>query len=145
MTMHIRTFERADEADVVALWRRCGLTRPWNDPHQDIARKLSEQPELFLVGTVAGRLVASAMIGFDGHRGWIYYLAVAPGWQRRGFGKRLIEEAERRLIAVGCPKLMLLVRAENTAAIEFYRNLGYDDNAVAVLGKRLISDEWGDE
>ncbi|WP_262927319.1 GNAT family acetyltransferase [Phytohalomonas tamaricis] len=141
MTIRIRTFDRADETDVIALWQRCGLTRPWNDPQRDIARKLSEQPELFLVGTVEDRLIASAMIGFDGHRGWVYYLAVAPDCQRRGYGKRLMAEAERRLSEVGCPKLMLMVRTENTTVIDFYRHLGYDINATAVLGKRLISDE----
>ncbi|MFP3617399.1 GNAT family N-acetyltransferase, partial [Paraburkholderia sp. SIMBA_050] len=78
-----------DESAVVALWQACGLTRPWNDPHRDIARKLTEQPELFLVGEADGRLVASAMIGFDGHRGWVYYLAVAPACQGRGYGRML--------------------------------------------------------
>ena len=75
--MQIRSFQLADEPAVVALWQACGLTRPWNDPHKDIARKLTEQPELFLVGTVGAALMATAMIGYDGHRGWVYYLAVA--------------------------------------------------------------------
>jgi ribosomal protein S18 acetylase RimI-like enzyme len=75
--VRIRAFQPADEAAVVALWSECELTRPWNDPHKDIARKLTEQPELFLVGAIGSEVVASAMVGFDGHRGWVYYLAVA--------------------------------------------------------------------
>ena len=93
--MKIRAFQASDEAAVVALWQECGLTRPWNDPHADIARKLTEQPELFLVGTVADEPVATAMVGFDGHRGWVYYLAVSPRYRRQFYGRSLMREAER--------------------------------------------------
>ena len=139
--MKIRTFQPGDEAAVIALWQECGLTRPWNDPRADIARKLTEQPELFVVGTVGTTLVATAMIGFDGHRGWVYYLAVSPEHRRRSYGRALMQEAERLLIERGCPKLNLMVRSSNTAVIEFYRKLEYVPNDVVSLGKRLIHDQ----
>jgi len=138
--MEIRIFQSADEAVVVALWQACGLVRPWNDPHTDIARKLTEQPELFLVGTVGAQLMATAMVGFDGHRGWVYYLAVAPGHRQQSHGRALMQEAERLLTQRGCPKLNLLVRTSNTAVIEFYRKLGYVQDEAVSLGKRLIHD-----
>ena len=138
--MRIRAFEPADEAAVVALWRECGLTRPWNDPHKDIARKLTEQPDLFLVGTIGDEVVASAMAGFDGHRGWVYYLAVAERHRKRSFGRALMQEAERLLMERGCPKLNLQVRSTNPGVIEFYRRLGYSVDETVSLGKRLIPD-----
>jgi ribosomal protein S18 acetylase RimI-like enzyme len=139
--MKIRAFQPNDEAAVVALWQECGLTRPWNDPHADIARKRTEQPELFLVGTVGNELVATAMVGFDGHRGWVYYLAVSPRHRRRSCGRSLMREAERLLIERGCPKLNLLVRSSNAEVIEFYRRLGYTQDDVVSLGRRLIHDQ----
>lgn len=138
--MHIRPFQPADEAVVIDLWQSCELTRPWNDPHQDIQRKLSVQPELFLLGEIDGKVVASVMAGFDGHRGWVNYLAVCPTQRRRGLGRQLIEEVERRLTALGCPKLNLQVRSDNQAVLTFYRNLGYQVDEVVSLGKRLIAD-----
>ena len=139
--MRIRAFQPADEAAVVALWQECGLTRPWNDPHKDIARKLTEQPELFLVGALGDEIVASAMIGFDGHRGWVYYLAVAERHRKRAYGRALMHEAERLLIERGCPKINLQVRSSNPGVIEFYRKLGYSQDQTVSLGKRLIPDE----
>jgi ribosomal protein S18 acetylase RimI-like enzyme len=141
MSLIIRPFATADEAAVVALWQAAGLTRPWNDPHADIARKRTVQPELFLVGELAGELIASAMAGYDGHRGSVYYLAVSPGHQRRGHARAIVAEVERRLEALGCPKLNLMVRRDNADAIGFYARLGYDEQAVVTLGKRLIVDE----
>jgi ribosomal protein S18 acetylase RimI-like enzyme len=126
------------------LWQACGLVRPWNDPHKDIARKLTVQPELFLVGTLeeegAEQLVATAMVGYDGHRGWVNYLAVAPGRQRLSIGRRLMAEAEALLLARGCPKLNLQVRTSNTGVIAFYKKLGYAQDEAVSLGKRLIPD-----
>jgi ribosomal protein S18 acetylase RimI-like enzyme len=136
----IRPFAPADEERVVQLWRDCGLTRSWNDPHKDIARKLGEQPELFLVGTVDGRVMATVMAGFDGHRGWVNYLAVDPALQRQDIGRALMDEAERLLIARGCPKLNLQVRAGNAGVIDFYRKLGYVEEEMVSMGKRLIPD-----
>ena len=142
--MNIRAFQNGDEAAVVRLWHECGLTRPWNDAHADIARKSAEQPELFLVGEDNGQVIATAMVGYDGHRGWVYYLAVAPTRRRRSHGKALMHEAERLLLARGCPKLNLLVRSSNAEVIEFYRRLGYAQDDVLALGKRLIHDQAPD-
>nr|WP_298168855.1 GNAT family acetyltransferase [uncultured Pseudomonas sp.] len=138
--MHIRSFQLTDETAVIDLWQRCELTRPWNDPQKDIQRKLKVQPELFLLGEIDGRVVASVMAGFDGHRGWVNYLAVCPTQRRLGLGRQLMEEVERRLTALGCPKLNLQVRSDNQAVLSFYRNLGYQVDEVVSLGKRLITD-----
>ena len=139
--MKIRAYEARDEAAVIALWQECGLTRPWNDPRRDIARKLTEQPELFLVGIDEQTVLATAMVGFDGHRGWVYYLAVAPEMRRKSFGRMLMREAERLLIERGCPKLNLQIRTSNMEAIAFYRKLGYEQDAVVSFGRRLIADD----
>ena len=141
--VHIRGFEADDTEAVVTLWEACDLTRPWNDPRKDIARKLAVQPELFLVGTVDGELVGSVMAGYEGHRGWVNYLAVAPRARRRGHARALMQRAEQLLLERGCPKLGLLVRNSNPDAIAFYRRLGYAQDDSVSLGKRLISDEVG--
>ncbi len=139
--LSIRSFVRSDTDDVIALWRDCGLTRPWNDPHRDIERKLGEQPELFLVGLCKDMLIASAMIGFDGHRGWVYYLAVASAHRRRGYGQQLMSRAEALLIERNCPKINLLVRSGNVDVASFYERLGYQRDDAIALGKRLIPDQ----
>ena len=140
----IRPFGEGDTDAVIQLWQDCGLTRPWNDPRKDIARKLTTQPELFLVATAgdgnAGKVIATAMVGFDGHRGWISYLAVALDRRGEGHARALMAEAERVLVELGCPKLMLMVRAENTAVIDMYEHLGYALEPTRLLGKRLIPD-----
>jgi len=141
--MEIRPFQRADEAALIALWEECRLTRPWNDPRKDIARKLAVQPELFLVGTVNGEIVGSVMAGYEGHRGWVNYLAVAPRARRRGHARALMQRVEQLLLERGCPKLSLLVRNSNPEAVAFYRRLGYAQDDSVSLGKRLISDEVG--
>lgn len=138
--MEIRPFEPADEDAVIALWERCGLTRPWNDPRKDIRRKLEVRPDLFLVGMRAGEVVATVMAGYEGHRGWINYLAVAPEHRREGLGRAMMAEAERLLREAGCPKINLQVRAGNEAALAFYRRLGYTVDDVVSLGKRLEED-----
>lgn len=141
--MVIRPFVAADETAVVALWERCGLTRPWNDPRQDICRKLAVRPDLLLVGTLDGVVVASVMAGYEGHRGWINYLAIAPEHQGKGLGRAMMAEAERLLREAGCPKINLQVRFSNTKVIEFYRRLGYTVDDVVSLGKRLQDDGTG--
>jgi ribosomal protein S18 acetylase RimI-like enzyme len=138
--MRIRPFERADETAVVLLWQECGLTRSWNDPHKDVARKLAVQPELFLVGVIDGAVMASVMAGYEGHRGWMNYLAVAPRFRGRGLGRLLVVEVERLLLERGCPKVNLQVRATNLEAVAFYRRLGYAQDESISLGKRLIVD-----
>ncbi|WP_411701470.1 GNAT family acetyltransferase [Conyzicola sp.] len=139
--MQLRPFSPADESSVIQLWSDCGLTRRWNDPVKDIARKLTVQPELFLVGEIDGAIVASGMFGFDGLRGWVHYLAVAPGRQGEALGRQLMREGERLLTAMGCPKINLQVRTGNERVIGFYRALGYEADDTVSLGKRLIPDD----
>ena len=140
----IGTYETEDEAAMIELWQACGLVVPWNNPHTDIARKTADSPELFFSGKIDGRLVASCMAGYDGHRGWIYFLAVHPEYQKRGYAAKLIEHSEDRLKALGCPKLELMVRKSNQGVIDFYRATGFDLDPVVVLSKRLQSDEAHD-
>jgi ribosomal protein S18 acetylase RimI-like enzyme len=139
--MQIRPYTPADETAVIALWQRCELTRPWNDPRKDIERKLTVQPELFVVGERQGQIVATAMAGFDGHRGWINYLAVSPEVQKQGLGRQLMTHVEQALMAMGCPKLNLQVRAGNAQALAFYQAIGYGQDELVSMGKRLISDQ----
>lgn len=140
MTPPVRVFEPADTEEVVALWEAAGLTRPWNDPRRDIERKLRVQPELFLVALDDQRVIGTVMAGYDGHRGWLSYLAVDTAARRLGVGRALVAEAERRLADMGCPKVQLLVRPENAAARGFYDALGYESFDTWATGKRLISD-----
>jgi ribosomal protein S18 acetylase RimI-like enzyme len=140
MPMQIRCYRSEDEPFVVTLWQRCNLVRPWNDPHLDICRKLKVNPEWFLVGFVEHQLVATLMAGYEGHRGWLNYLAVAPEFQRRGFACAIVEEAERLLRKAGCPKINLQIRATNKGVIEFYRRLGYSVDDAVSMGKRLEHD-----
>jgi ribosomal protein S18 acetylase RimI-like enzyme len=137
----IRPFLTEDETAVVGLWQRCGLVRAVNDPHKDIIRKSKVRPDLFLVGLSDGQIVASAMAGYEGHRGWINYLAVSPDHQKRGFGRWMMEEVERRLRAEGCPKINLQVRTSNVEVLAFYRAIGFVQDDVISLGKRLDHDQ----
>jgi ribosomal protein S18 acetylase RimI-like enzyme/AcrR family transcriptional regulator len=136
----VRAFREPDTEAVVALWVECGLTRPWNDPGKDVARKLGVQRDLFLVAEDDGRVVGTAMAGYDGHRAWVNYLAVAPALQGRGLGRRLMAEVERLLLERGCPKVNLQIREGNEPVMEFYRALGYERDAAVSFGKRLIAD-----
>ena len=135
-----RAYRDADQNAVVTLWCECGLVRPWNDPAKDIQRKLRVQRDLFLVGTLNGRLVATVMAGYEGHRGWINYLAVAGEYRGRGLGRRMMDEAEARLRAIGCPKISLQIRSSNTDAVAFYRALGFSVDDSLSMGKRLVED-----
>ena len=143
--LQIRSFEFADQRPVIELWDACGLLRPWNDPVLDILRKQSVGADLFLVGELDHRIVAAVMGGYDGHRGWMNYLAVCPSQRRRGLAEQLVTALEKRLIAVGCPKLNLQVRVDNDQVVQFYTNIGYKDDKVVSFGKRLISDESGND
>ncbi|TGG91682.1 GNAT family acetyltransferase [Natronospirillum operosum] len=138
--MNIRPFQEADRSAVITLWQGTGLTVPQNDPDEDINRKLRVDPELFLIGEINGEVVATVMAGYEGHRGWINYLAVSPMHQRNGYARQLMETAERLLKKRGCPKINLQVRATNVGVIEFYAALGYGDDHVVGLGKRLVND-----
>ena len=137
----IRPFAETDRSVVVALWRACGLVVPQNDPNKDIARKLAVQRELFLVAVVGDDIVGTVMAGYEGHRGWVNYLAVAPGQRRGGLGRQLMQAAEDRLAAMGCPKINLQVRTTNPDAIGFYEAVGFTRDNVVSLGKRLDPDD----
>ena len=138
--MKIRPFAEADESAVISLWLDCELVVPWNDPAKDIARKLAVDPGLFLVGEVAGTVIATVMAGYEGHRGWINYLAVHPDHRRGSYGRQMMAEAEQALAARGCPKVNLQIRASNTAVVAFYESLGYAIDEVVSMGKRLEED-----
>lgn len=134
----VRTYADEDEEGVANLWREVFPDAPaWNRPEDDIRRKLAIQRELFLVAEQDGRIVGSAMAGYDGHRGWVYYVAVAPDRRRQGIGTALMDEVERGLARIGCPKLNLQVRADNEAVVAFYRRLGYAVEERISMGKRL--------
>lgn len=139
-TTQIRACEDDDRADVIGLWEAAGLTRPWNDPHADFARKRLVQPELFLVAVDGGAIAGTVMAGYDGHRGWLYYLATDPARRGAGIGSALVREAEHRLVEMGCPKVQLMVRPDNSGVISFYEGLGYGEGEVLLLGKRTIED-----
>jgi ribosomal protein S18 acetylase RimI-like enzyme len=140
MKMEIRPFQPMDEAAVVQLWKDCNLVVAWNDPLRDIRRKLRVQPALFLAGFVSGELVATVMAGYEGHRGWLNYLAVAPRFRRMGIGRKMVAEAEARLRQMGCPKINIQIRTSNTEVIEFYKKIGFKPDDVVSMGKRLESD-----
>ena len=136
----IRQFVPNDTNRVIFIWEQCDLVRKWNNPNFDIQRKLNFQKELFFVGLLNDEIIATAMFGYDGHRGWLNYFAVMPNFQKRGFGKQLMTFGEMVLIEKGCPKLNLQIRNDNTKAINFYQNVGYKEDAAVSFGKRLIED-----
>lgn len=138
--LSIRAFREQDQDEVIALWRECGLVVPHNDPAKDIARKLRVGRELFLVGTERGGIVATVMGGYEGHRGWINYLAVKPAARRRGYGEAMMQAVEGRIEALGCPKINLQVRSSNAQVIAFYEAIGYGRDDVVGLGRRLEQD-----
>jgi len=140
MVLEIRRYDPGDEGAVVRLWQLCGLVVPWNDPHRDIARKLADGAEGFLVGILDGAIVAVVMAGYDGHRGWINYLAVHPDQRLQGFGRQMMGAAEAVLRAMGCAKINLQVRSTNAEAVGFYERIGFAADAVVSLGKRLTPD-----
>lgn len=129
---------RIDETEAaVALWEACGLTRPWNDPRADIALALGKETSTVLAGRLDGALVATAMTGSDGHRGWVYYLAVSPDFQRRGFGAAIMQAAADWLKARGAPKLHVMIRTENLGVAEFYARLGYARSDTITMTRSL--------
>ncbi|MCW4631150.1 MULTISPECIES: GNAT family acetyltransferase [Marinomonas] len=138
--MKIRMFDNNDREQVVALWHACGLVVPQNDPIKDIDRKLNVDPDLFLVGHVGDEIIATVMGGYEGHRGWINYLAVKPSHQRKDFGQAIMQAVEALIKAKGCPKINLQVRSSNEAVIRFYQSLGYGVEPVIGMGKRLEID-----
>jgi len=139
--MKIRTYQLKDENQLINLWIECGLVVPWNDPKKDIQRKINDSPDLFFIGEIEGEIVASCMAAYDGHRGWIYFLAVKPEYQNRGYAKSILKQAEEALLNIGCPKIELMVRHSNDKVVTFYEHAGYKNDPVIILSKRLISDE----
>ena len=133
-------FDISDSKRVVNIWKECGLVRDWNNTELDIQRKLSFQEELFFVGELENQIIATAMFGYDGHRGWLNYFAVALDYQTEGYGKLLLQFGEKKLLELGCAKINLQIRNDNKEAVKFYYKLGYKDDAVVSLGKRLIHD-----
>lgn len=140
-TMEIRVFRQEDFEEVITLWERCDLLRPWNDPEMDIERKLHHDADLFLVAEVGGEIVGSLMGGYDGHRGSAYYLGVHPEFRGRGIANALLNRLEKKLIARGCPKIHIMVREENDMVIGLYEKLDYEHQDTILLGKRLIEDQ----
>lgn len=135
--MDIRAYRPSDRDAVIALWQACDLTRPWNDPDSDIAFCISKPESTILVGESDGKIVASVMTGHDGHRGWLYYLAVAPSLQTAGHGRAMVKAAEEWLRARGVPKVMLMVRPENDRVRAFYDALGYTEEPRVIFSRRL--------
>ena len=136
----IRGFHTDDTEDVIELWSKCGLIVPKNNPKRDIERKLKVNPAWFLLGEVDGRVIATCMAGYEGHRGWINYLAVSPRYRRQGFATRMMQEAERILKDAGCPKINLQIRSSNKDVVAFYEAIGFKKDDVVSMGKRLEQD-----
>lgn len=142
-SMKIRPYDIADQNAVIALWKACDLVKPQNNPIKDIERKLRVDPDLFLVGTSdtkSNEIIASVMGGYEGHRGWINYLAVMPTNQKQGYGQQIMAAIEIKLNEKGCPKINLQVREGNDQVLAFYRAIGYGHDKVVSLGKRLDID-----
>jgi ribosomal protein S18 acetylase RimI-like enzyme len=139
--IQIRPYQSADRDNIINLWADCNLVVPQNNPYRDIERKLKVNPEWFLVGFYQNKLIATCMIGYEGHRGWINYLAVAPAYRRQGIGARMMEEAECILKKAGCAKINLQVRETNKDVVQFYESIGYRVEPMVNMGKRLVYDE----
>ena len=136
--LDVAEIDDGDVAAVVALWQACGLTRPWNDPASDIALARRDENSTVLVGRVGSHIVATAMVGHDGHRGWVYYVAIDPDNQGKGFGRAIMSAAEDWLRQAGIAKLQLMVRPDNKKVQAFYESLDYDEQ------KRIIYAKWLD-
>ncbi len=135
--MTIREFRDDDRAAVIALWQDCDLTRPWNPPERDIELCRRSGHGTLFVAEAAGRLAGTIMVGHDGHRGWVYYVAVDPAHRRDGLGRALMRHAEAFLAAQGVPKIMLLIRETNSAVAAFYQRLGYQIEPRLLMTKSL--------
>jgi ribosomal protein S18 acetylase RimI-like enzyme len=136
-TLSIAPIGDADVADVIALWQACGLTRPWNDPTADIALARRGPNSAILTGRDGDAMIATAMVGHDGHRGWVYYVAVDPARREKGFGRAIMDAAEDWLRQAGIAKLQLMVRRENAKAGAFYQSIGYAESQTIVFAKWL--------
>jgi ribosomal protein S18 acetylase RimI-like enzyme len=135
--MEVLELSLSDEAAVVSLWGKAGLTRPWNDAAADFQRAIAGATSAVLGCKVDGSLIGSVMVGSDGHRGWVYYLAVAGARRRQGIGTMLLAAAEEWLRSIGAVKVQLMVRNENATVLSFYQVAGYERNDVQVLSRWL--------
>lgn len=135
--IEIRPYRETDLGAVVDLWQACGLTRPWNPPARDIATVQQTGHGELLVAAAEGRVVGTVMVGHDGHRGWVYYMAVDPARQRVGLGKRLLRAAEEWVAARGIKKLELMIRDSNLGVAAFYESCGYGREPVVVMSRWL--------
>jgi ribosomal protein S18 acetylase RimI-like enzyme len=139
--MNIKPYHPDNQQAVINLWQACNLVVAWNDPVKDIQRKMLVDPDLFLIGQLSEDIVATVMGGYEGHRGWINYLAVSPEHQRKGYARAMMQQVEVLIQQKGSPKINLQVRSNNIDVIQFYQAIGYDiENAVG-MGKRLIPDD----
>ena len=136
----IRPYCQSDKDELINLWCKCGLTHPDNDPARDIARKMEVNPEWLLVGLNDGKLVASVMVGYDGHRGWVNYLGVDPDCRKQGLGREMMAKAELVLKAAGCPKINLQVRSSNSSVLAFYKAIGFRQDDVIGMSRRFVID-----
>ncbi len=143
-TLTFRPLADGEEGDVIALWQACRLTRPWNDPGQDLAFARGKANSEVLVGVIDGRIVASAMVGHDGHRGTMYYVSVDPAQQGQGVGRQMVAAAEAWLKARGVWKVNLLVRQSNEAMLGFYAGIGYDTGSSVQIEKWIDPAKRGD-
>ena len=135
--LKVRPYRAADRKALVALWEACGLTRPWNPPDRDIELCVKSKHGAILVGELDGGIAAAAMIGHDGHRGWVYYVAADPRRQRQGLGAAIMAAAEAWLQKRNVPKIMLLIRPENKKVARFYKSLGYEIEPRILMSKRF--------
>jgi ribosomal protein S18 acetylase RimI-like enzyme len=141
LTFEIIRYRTEYQDAVVKLWRKCNLLVPQNDPIRDIEKKMNFQPNLFFVGLLDGKVTGSIMVGYEGHRGWINYLAVALESQRHGYGRKLVRKAIDELEQIGCQKINLQVRTNNVEVIDFYKHIGFKEENVVSLGLRLKRSE----
>lgn len=135
MNIDITEAVSADKSHIISIWEQTGLTRPWNDPEQDVVNALSGKTSTILIAKESGTILGTCMAGYDGHRGWIYYLAVMPSHQKKGLGKKLFEAAEEWLYRQGAPKIMILIREDNQKVMEFYKGIGFERGSSLLMGK----------
>ena len=137
MSLSIIRYEPKYQAAVIHLWKTCKLVVPQNDPAVDIQKKLEFQPELFFLAVMNGHVLGSVMVGYEGHRGWLNYVAVLPEWQKKGYGRQLVEKAIAELRKLGCVKVNLQVRKSNGSVVRFYKHLGFQEEDRVSLGMKL--------